>query len=218
MIQLFHVNKSYTGEDFALKDISLNISKGEFVFVTGPSGAGKTTLLKLMFLEEKATSGQILIAGRNVARIRDSSIPYLRREMGFVFQDFRLIESWSVYENVAISLRVNLIPEKIIRRKVKGVLKLLNLEHKRNTEVIRLSGGEKQRVAIARAIVKEPIILLADEPTGNLDPDLSREIMRIFEDINAKGTSIIVATHDYSLINDFPKRVVKLVKGEIRKG
>lgn len=216
MIQLFHVYKSYTGNEFALRDITLEIEKGEFVFITGASGAGKTTLLKLIFLEEKPTSGQILIAGKNVARIKESSIPYLRREMGFVFQDFRLVEEWTVYENVAIALRVNRLSEGVINRKVKGVLKLLDLDLKINLPVIRLSGGEKQRVAIARAIVKDPIILLADEPTGNLDPQLSREIMKIFEEINARGTCVVVATHDPSIIKSFPKRVIKLEKGAIK--
>ena len=215
MIQFFHVYKSYTGEDYALQDVTFEIEKGEFVFVTGASGAGKTTLLKLIFMEERPSSGQILIAGRNVNRLKDSSIPYLKREIGFVFQDFRLVSNWSVYDNVAIALRVNMMGEREVRRKVTRVLKLLNLDHKRNVPAVRLSGGEQQRVAIARAIVKDPLILLADEPTGNLDPDLSREILRIFQEINARGTTVVFATHDYSLINEYPRRVIRLEKGRL---
>ncbi len=215
MIQFFHVFKSYTGEDFALRDITFEIEKGEFVFVTGASGAGKTTLLKLIFMEERPTNGQILIAGRNINRLRQSSIPYLRREMGFVFQDFRLVDQWSVYDNVAIALRVAFIDEWEVRRRVSRVLKLLDLDVKRNTPVVRLSGGEQQRVAIARAIVKDPLILLADEPTGNLDPDLSKEILHVFEEVNARGTTVVFATHDLSLIKEFPRRVIKLHRGMV---
>lgn len=214
MIQLFHVSRYYQSIP-ALEDINLRIEKGEFVFVTGPSGAGKTTLLNLLFSAIKPTSGQILIDGRNIARISSSSIPLLRRNIGVVFQDFKLIHSKNVFDNVAITLYVLGKPMNEIKKSVYAVLKAVGLQHKLNVYPQFLSGGEQQRVAIARAIVNEPKILLADEPTGNLDIELTYEIMDLFLKINAKGTTVVVATHNTELIKKYNKRVIYLEKGRI---
>jgi cell division transport system ATP-binding protein len=199
----------------ALEDINLRIEKGEFVFVTGPSGAGKTTLLNLLFSAIKPTSGQILIDGRNIARITRSSIPILRRNIGVVFQDFKLLHSKNVFDNVAITLYVLGKPMTEIKRSVYAVLKAVGLQHKVHAYPQFLSGGEQQRVAIARAIVNEPKILLADEPTGNLDSDLTLEIMDLFLKINARGTTVVVATHNTELIKRYSKRVIYLEKGRL---
>lgn len=214
MIQLFHVYRYYQTTP-ALEDINLKIEKGEFVFVTGPSGAGKTTLLNLLFCAIRPSSGQILIDGRNIAKISRSSIPILRRNIGVVFQDFKLIHSKNVFDNVAIALYVLGMPFNEIKRNVYAVLKAVGLQHKLNAYPQFLSGGEQQRVAIARAIVNEPKILLADEPTGNLDIDLTYEIMDLFLKINARGTTVIVATHNTELIKKYNKRVVYLEKGRL---
>jgi cell division transport system ATP-binding protein len=215
MIQMFHVEKAYAKDSAALVDINLNIDKGEFVFLTGPSGAGKTTLLKLIFAGEFATRGQILIGGRNIARIRASSIPYLRRNVGVVFQDFKLLPSRTVFQNVAFALEVIGERQSEIKRKVFAVLKQLGLQHKLHQTPPRLSGGEQQRVAIARAIVNDPAILLADEPTGNLDPEMALDIMQILNDINARGTTVVVATHDVSILSRFHYRCLHLVRGRL---
>ncbi len=199
----------------ALEDINLRIEKGEFVFITGPSGAGKTTLLNLLFSAIRPSSGQILIDGRNIARISRSGITVLRRNIGVVFQDFKLIHSKTVFDNVAITLYVLGKPFSEIKRSVYAVLKAVGLQHKANVYPQFLSGGEQQRVAIARAIVNEPKILLADEPTGNLDIDLTYEIMELFFKINAKGTTVVVATHNNELIKKYSKRVIYLEKGRI---
>lgn len=214
MIQLFHVSRYYQSIP-ALEDINLRIEKGEFVFVTGPSGAGKTTLLNLLFSAIKPSSGQILIDGRNIARISRSSIPILRRNIGVVFQDFKLIHSKNVFDNVAITLYVLGKPLNEIKKNVYAVLKAVGLQHKLNAYPQFLSGGEQQRVAIARAIVNEPKILLADEPTGNLDNELTYEIMDLFFRINAKGTTVVVATHNNELIKKYSKRIIYLEKGRI---
>lgn len=214
MIQLFHVYRYYQNIP-ALEDINLRIEKGEFVFVTGPSGAGKTTLLNLLFSAIKPSSGQILIDGRNIARINRASIPILRRNIGVVFQDFKLIHSKNVFDNVAIALYVIGTPFSEIKRKVYEVLKSVGLQHKLNVYPQFLSGGEQQRVAIARAIVNEPKILLADEPTGNLDINLTYEIMDLFLKINARGTTVVIATHNNELIKKYNKRVIHLEKGRI---
>jgi cell division transport system ATP-binding protein len=214
MIQLFHVSRYYQSIP-ALEDINLRIEKGEFVFITGPSGAGKTTLLNLLFSAIKPSSGQILIDGRNIARISRSSIPLLRRNIGVVFQDFKLIHSRNVFDNVAITLYVLGKPQNEIKKNVYAVLKAVGLQHKLNVYPQFLSGGEQQRVAIARAIVNEPKILLADEPTGNLDIDLTYEIMELFFKINARGTTVVVATHNNELIKKYSKRVIHLEKGRV---
>lgn len=215
MIQMYHVGKTFGGEIHALVDVTLRVEKGDFVFLTGPSGAGKTTLLKLLFCQEKPTSGQVLISGRNLLKLKKKDIPYLRREIGVVFQDFKLLNDRTVFENVAFALEVIGVAKSEIRKRVLRVLGLVGLQHKFNKKPLLLSGGEQQRVAIARALVKDPKILLADEPTGNLDPELTKEVINILKEVNAKGTTIIVATHNKSLIGGLRKRVVALKKGRV---
>ena len=215
MIQMFHVSKYYDKNYPALRDISLEINKGDFVFVMGPSGAGKSTLLKLIFCAERADEGQILIQGRNIARLSDSKIPYLRRNLGVVFQDYKLLQSRTIYENIAFSLKVCGVSNSEIKRRVYFVLKQVGLEHKSDTFPIRLSGGEQQRAAIARAIVNEPTILIADEPTGNLDYNMSVEIFEILKDINVRGTTVIVATHNREIVSKMQRRIISLDKGKI---
>lgn len=212
---MFHVSKYYDKNFPALRDISLEINKGDFVFVMGPSGAGKSTLLKLIFCAERADEGQILIQGRNIARLSDSKIPYLRRNLGVVFQDYKLLQSRTIYENIAFSLKVCGVSNSEIKRRVYFVLKQVGLEHKSDSFPIRLSGGEQQRAAIARAIVNEPAILIADEPTGNLDYNMSVEIFEILKDINVRGTTVIVATHNREIVNKMQRRIISLDKGKI---
>ena len=215
MIQLFHVNKRYDHDAPALVDVNLSIGKGELVFLTGPSGAGKTTLLKLIFCAEKATSGQILIAGRNVARISGSQVPYLRRKIGVVFQDFKLLSGRTVRDNVALTLDVLGMGRRDAQRRVEVMLKQVGLAHKADSYPPKLSGGEQQRVAIARALVNDPAILLADEPTGNLDPKLTIEIMDLLTDFSARGTTVVVATHDEGLLARYQKRTIALAAGQV---
>jgi len=215
MIQLFHVYHSYGADSHTLVDLTVEIDKGEFVFLTGPSGAGKSTLLKLVFCAERPSRGQLLVNGRNISRLKSSAVPYLRRNIGVVFQDFKLLPRRSVEENVAISLEVVGAPRREIHRKTYAVLKRLGLAHKRHQLPPRLSGGEQQRVAIGRALVNEPQILLADEPTGNLDRERSREIIDLLEDANSRGTTIVVATHDREIIEQSGKRVIHLEAGRL---
>jgi cell division transport system ATP-binding protein len=215
MIQLFHVYKSYDGKNIILKDLNLMIDKGEFVFLTGPSGAGKSTLLKLLFLEEMPTKGQILINNKNISRLKHNSIPYLRRNIGVVFQDFKLIKDKTVFENISIALEILNIPKKIIKNKVNLMLRDVGLEHRKDYFPESLSGGEQQRVAIARALINSPAILLADEPTGNLDPVITLDIMSLFERANNNGTTVIIATHDNSIIEKYKKRVLRLKNGKL---
>ena len=198
----------------ALSDITVKIEKGEFVFY-GPSGAGKSTLLKIIFGAESPTSGQLIIDGRNYVRIPPAEIPLLRRRMGFVFQDFKLIPSKTVFENVALALRVMGIRQPGIRKRVLRMLAYLKIEHRAGFFPLQLSGGEQQRVAIARALVKEPAIVLADEPTGNLDPELSTEIMELFKDASSRGTTVVIATHDRAIIERMGKRTVALDAGRV---
>ena len=212
MIQLFHVSKYYERR-MALSGINLQIEKGEFVLLVGPSGAGKTTLLKLLFCAERPDEGQILVQNRNVARLRPPDVPYLRRTMGFVFQDFRLLSKKNVFENVALPLVVQGVSTFETRRRVIEVLKAVGVEHKKESRPAALSAGEQQRVCIARAIVTGPIILLADEPTGNLDAELAREIIELFKVINARGTTVIVATHNRQVVEQVNRRVVTLNQG-----
>ena len=215
MIQTFHVSKHYSRENVALTDVTLEIDKGEFVFLTGPSGAGKTTFLKLIFREETPTSGQILVNGRNVSAIPEAKIPYLRRDIGVVFQDFKLLRRKTVFENVAFVLRVIGVEAMERKRRAFQILKQVGLHHRMHSYPLQLSGGEQQRVAVARALINEPVLLLADEPTGNLDPDLAYEIMSLFQDINARGTTVLVATHDRELITRMGKRVIVLEQGRV---
>jgi cell division transport system ATP-binding protein len=215
MIQMFHVTKAYPGDPPVLSDISVDIAKAEFVFLTGPSGAGKSTLLKLMFLAERPTRGQVLIAGRNIARLRESGIPFLRRNIGVVFQDFKLLPTRTVVENVGFTLDVLGVSRDEVRDKSLKMLRRVGLEHKAEVSPLKLSGGEQQRVSLARALVNDPALLLADEPTGNLDPALTVEIMDLLCDVNARGTTIVVATHDASLISRYEKRTLRLERGAL---
>jgi cell division transport system ATP-binding protein len=213
MIQLYHVTKRFPPGINALTDVSLHIEKGEFVFLTGPSGAGKTTLLKLLFREELPTEGQIVVNGRNLAVLPSAKVPLLRRAIGVVFQDFKLIHRKTVCENIALALHVVGVPESEHKARVLRVLRMVGLQHRMHAFPLQISGGEQQRVAIARALVNEPVLVLADEPTGNLDPDLSMEIMRLFREINAHGATIVVATHDPGLIRSFGRKVIHLEAG-----
>ena len=215
MIQLFHVTKEYPGDGPALQDVSLEIDKGEFVFLTGASGAGKSTLLKLIFCEETATSGQLLLFGKNVAKIRASAIPFVRRHIGVVFQDFKLLPDRTVAENVAFPLEVRGLAPKEVRRRVGTILRSVGLELKAGKFPLSLSGGEQQRVAVARALVGDPALLLADEPTGNLDPERTLEVMDLLHAANARGTTVLVATHDRSLLERYKKRVIALERGRV---
>jgi cell division transport system ATP-binding protein len=212
-IQIYHVSKSYSAGSFALRDVSLRFAKGEFVFLTGPSGAGKTTLLRLLFAAERPSEGQIVVLGRNIARLRPSAIPALRRRVGVVFQDFKLLERRTVEENVALALEVVGTPRREVRARVFAVLKQLGLQHRRYHHPLSLSGGEQQRVALARALVNEPEILLADEPTGNLDPGLTVEIMDLIASAATRGTTVVVATHELEIVRRYGKRAVRLEAG-----
>jgi len=215
MIDLYHIWKQYQPPRWALTDINLHVDKGDFYFVTGPSGSGKTTLLKVIFREIFPTQGQIVIDRRNILRIPDHKIYKLRRTMGIVFQDFRLLFHKRVYENVAVVLQVLGIPRKEIRRRSFNALRMVNLHHKMWEYPSQLSYGEQQRVAIARAVVHNPKILLADEPTGNLDPELATEIMTLFKEINNKGATVIICTHDRDLIRYFGEKILFLYKGKL---
>jgi cell division transport system ATP-binding protein len=212
---MFHVSKSYSAGSFALRDVSLEVGRGEFVFLTGPSGAGKTTLLKLLLAVEQPSEGQIVVLGRNIARLGEVAVPDLRRRIGVVFQDFKLLPARTVEENVGLALDVVGAPRRRARAKVFGVLKQLGLQHRRYHHPLSLSGGEQQRVAIARALVNEPDILLADEPTGNLDPDLTVEIMDLIAGAATRGTTVLVATHELALVSRYGKRAVRLGAGRI---
>jgi cell division transport system ATP-binding protein len=215
MIQLFHVSKEYPGEPPALSDVTLHVTKGEFVFLTGPSGAGKSTLLKLVFCAEAPTSGQLLLFGRNVARVSSREIPWVRRHIGVIFQDFKLLPERTIGENVALPLEVRSLPRREIRRKVQGLLRSVGLEHRAEKFPPSLSGGEQQRVAVARALAADPALLLADEPTGNLDPDRTLEVMELLAAANARGTTVVIATHDRSLLQRYTRRVVALERGRL---
>ncbi len=214
MIQIFHVAKKF-GTKAALEDINLKFQKGEFVFITGPSGAGKTTLLRLIFGAERPTEGQILINGINLNRINRSRLDPLRRKIGFIFQDFKLLLRKTVSQNVALALEVAGERPSIIRKKTRQVLRAVGLAKKEQAYPLQLSGGEQQRVAIARAIINDPLILLADEPTGNLDPDITREILLLFRTINLKGTTVVIATHSKELLKNTDQRIILLKGGKI---
>ena len=213
MIETQSLTKMYGREDYAIRDLSLKVEKGEFAFLTGPSGAGKSTLLRLLLMQERPTEGSVIVDGRDLSTLSPAEVQAYRRMVGFVFQDFKLIASKTIFENVAFVLRVLGQPVEQQRRRTYQVLKWVGLQHRHNAYPLELSGGEQQRVAVARALVNEPHIVLADEPTGNLDPDLSLEIMNLFRDINASGTTVLVATHDRELIKWVGRRVIQLEHG-----
>lgn len=215
MIRLNHVYKNYGMGPDALSDVSLHVEKGEFVFVTGPSGAGKTTLLRLLFLAERPTKGQVFINGVNVGSLPRRKIPYLRRAVGVVFQDFKLLPSLTVLDNVSFPLEVMGIGRREIIRRVRRVLKFVGLEDRERAYPLELSGGEQQRVAIARSVVNEPPILLADEPTGNLDSELTLDIIRLMEYIHGRGATVLMTTHNKDIVERFHKRVLSLKAGRI---
>ncbi len=221
IIRFENVKKIYTGLEskskdiVALQNVNLSINKGEFVFVLGHSGAGKSTFLKLILREEVATQGRVIVNGRDLSKIRQREIPYLRRGLGVVFQDFRLIPNMTAYENVAFAMRVTNIPEKQIKRRVPYALNLVGLAGKARSLPQELSGGEQQRIALARAVVHSPPIIIADEPTGNIDPELSVEIMELLQAINSLGTTVVVVTHEHDLAARFHKRTITIDHGEV---
>jgi len=209
------VTKIYSGGHVALQDITVKIQKGEFVFIVGPSGAGKSTFIKLLIREEMPTKGQIFFNGKNITRMRHSQVPFLRRRIGVVFQDFRLLPQKTVYENVAFAMEVIEAPFREIKKRVPKVLEMVGLSHKMNAKPHELSGGEQQRVSLARALVNNPDVIIADEPTGNLDPDTSWEIIKLLNEINMSGTTLIVATHAKDIVNAMRKRVLQLDSGKL---
>ena len=215
MIEVSHLSKLYRRGIYALRDLTLTVDKGDFVFLTGASGAGKSTLLRLLLREELPSEGQLTALGLDLTTMRPAQVQSYRRSVGFVFQDFRLIPRFTVFQNVAFVMRVLGLPLGTQQRKTFQVMKWVGLQHRMNAYPEELSGGEQQRVAIARALVNDPQIVLADEPTGNLDPDLSLEIMNLFREINARGTTVVVATHDRELIRRVGRRAVTLDKGQI---
>ncbi|MCQ2419736.1 MAG: cell division ATP-binding protein FtsE [Clostridia bacterium] len=215
MIELTNVHKTYDNGTVALKGITTKIEDGEFVFLVGPSGSGKSTIIKLLTAELRPTEGSAMVNGFLIEKLKNRQVPYLRRTLGVIFQDFRLIDNKTVYENVAFAMRVIGAPQKEIKQRVPYVLELVGLENKGRRLPNELSGGEQQRVAIARALVNNPSIIIADEPTGNLDPARSLEIMMLLERINALGTTVLVVTHEKELVNRFTKRVVAINEGLI---
>jgi cell division transport system ATP-binding protein len=215
VIEAQHISRTYARGVYALRDFSLQVNKGDFVFLTGPSGAGKSTLLRLLLRRDVPTEGRLIVGGRNLAELSPRQVQAYRRSIGFVFQDFKLLPGKTVLENVALVPRVLGMPPAQQQRRTFQVLKWVGLQHRMNAYPLELSGGEQQRVAIARAIVNDPVIILADEPTGNLDPDLSLEVMNLFREINARGTTVLVATHDRELIRRVGRRAVTLNHGQI---
>jgi cell division transport system ATP-binding protein len=216
MIQMFHVFKSFAANTAALEDITFAVEAGEFVVLTGPSGAGKTTLLRLLYAAERPDRGYILVNGRNVTRLARWRIPEFRRSIGIVFQDFKLLPTKTAFENVAFAQRVLAIPERQVRRYVAAALSRVGISHRQDALPQQLSGGEQQRVALARALVNEPALILADEPTGNLDDVLAQEIMALLYEVNADGTTVLIATHDRTLVTHASGRVLTLDRGRLR--
>lgn len=217
MIHLENVSKVYPNGTEALKNVSLDINNGEFVFIVGPSGAGKSTFLKLLIHEEKATFGKIKVNGYDLMKIKNRRIPYLRRTMGIVFQDFRLIDKMTVYDNIAFAMRAIGEPERKIRKRVANVIEMVGLKGKEKRRPNELSGGEQQRVSLARALVNKPEMIIADEPTGNIDPRMSFEIMKKLVEINEKGTTVIVVTHEHELVKEFGGRIIIINGGEVER-
>lgn len=215
MISLKQVKKVYPGGNVALQGVNLEIRKGEFVFVLGHSGAGKSTFLKLLLREEVATSGKVMVGGRDLSKMKQRDIPYLRRGLGVVFQDFRLIPTMTAYDNVAFAMRVTNISEREIKKRVPYVLNLVGLAGKARSLPTELSGGEQQRVALARALVHSPPIIIADEPTGNIDPEMSVEIMELLKAINMVGTTVVVVTHEHELAQRFSERIITIDHGAV---
>ena len=215
MIHFYHVTKRFDAYSTALQDVTFHIDKGEFVFLTGPSGAGKSTLLKLILRQIRPTEGQIVVNGRNLNAMKRGHTPAFRREIGMVFQDFKLIERMTVFENLSFILTVLGVAPKEHKKRAYGALRAVNLQHRMNYYPLQLSGGEQQRVAIARALINDPLMLIADEPTGNLDPDLAEEIVQIFSDANLRGSTVLLATHDRDLIQRSNRRVIALDHGRI---
>jgi cell division transport system ATP-binding protein len=215
LIQLFHVTKRWSNDPPVLDDVTLQVEKGEFVWLTGPSGAGKTTLLRLLFCADEPTSGQVIVGGRNVNRLSKAGVPDLRRKVGVVFQDFKLLPNRTALENVGFALEVLGASDAQIRERARKRLAQVGLADKAGSLPLRMSGGEQQRVAIARALVNEPAILLADEPTGNLDASLTESILQLLFDANARGATVVVATHDRGLLGRYQRRTIQLHHGKV---
>ena len=215
IIVLENVSKAYTTGAPALDNVSIKIGRGEFVFIVGDSGSGKSTLIKLLLRELVATEGEVRVMGYDLNRIKHRNIPKFRRNLGVVFQDFRLLKEWNVYENVAFAQRIVEVPTKSIKKNVPAILAIVGLAGKYKAKPRQLSGGEQQRVALARALINKPTILLADEPTGNLDPKNSWEIMHLLEEINENGTTVVVVTHSKEIVNEMKKRVITMKKGVV---
>ena len=215
MIEFTNVSKTYKNGTVALRDVNILVEKGEFVFIVGPSGAGKSTFIKMILREERPTTGIVTVNGYNLNRLKRRQIPYYRRSLGVVFQDFRLIPSMSVYDNVAFALRVTNVPTKVIKRRVPYILDLVGLLGKAKNMPEHLSGGDQQRVALARAIVNNPELLIADEPTGNIDPELSFEIVDLLNEINKCGTTVLMVTHEHDLVSKFNHRVITIDNGNV---
>ncbi len=215
MVEFCHVSKTYDNGTEALKDISLSVKKGEFVFIVGASGAGKSTFLKLIMHEEVPNSGEIIVNGRKLSTVRHRDVPYLRRTMGIVFQDFRLIDKMTVFENVAFAMRVVGASSREVRKRVPYILNLVGLQDKARCKPLELSGGEQQRIGLARALVNNPSMIIADEPTGNIDPALSFEIVDLLNEINRRGTTVLMVTHEHTLVKRFHRRVIEINDGEI---
>jgi cell division transport system ATP-binding protein len=215
MIQMYGVSMRYKHDIEVLHNINMSVEKGEFAFLVGPSGAGKTTVLRLLYRELVPTEGQIVVAGYNLSKIRSAQLPHFRRKLGIVFQDFKLLPNKTVERNIAFSMRVTGAKRSQIKKNVDRAIEWTNLQHRRKALPEDISGGEQQRTSIARAIVNDPLLILADEPTGNLDPVLSLEIMRLFERANTRGTTVLVATHDVDLVGRMGKRVIRIERGGI---
>lgn len=215
MINFYNVTKIYPGEVKALTDVTLQIKKGDFVFLVGPSGAGKSTLTKLIYREELPNRGQVIFNGKNVVRMRQREIPYLRRTIGMVFQDFRLLPQRTVFDNIAFAMQVIGSSNREIKKTVPKVLDMVGLTKKAGKFPEQLSGGEQQRVSVARAIVNNPVLIIADEPTGNLDPSTARDLMKLFMEINRRGTTIIMSTHAWDIVDSMKRRVVELAGGRV---